>query len=116
MTRSQKAAAAGVARAQALGSGLMLATALDREAWAWVNLGEPDKAIADDTRARELWLAAGDARNAAKALHGIAIDQKDKGDLPEAQKSFEEALTRVSPNRSQLGHRLMLQQSRHPSL
>ena len=92
MTRSQKAAAAGVARAQALRSGLMLATALDREAWAWVNLGEPDKAIADDTRARELWLAAGDARNAAKALHGIAIDQKDKGDFPEAQKSFEEAL------------------------
>jgi len=70
----------------------MLATALDREAWAWVNLGEPDQAIADDTRARELWLAAGDTRNAAKALHGIAIDQKDKGDLPEAQKSFEEAL------------------------
>ena len=70
----------------------MFATALDREAWAWVNLGEPDQAIADDTRARELWLAAGDARNAAKALHGIAIDQKDKGDLPEAQKSFEEAL------------------------
>jgi tetratricopeptide (TPR) repeat protein len=92
MTRSQKAAAAAVARAQALGSGLMLANALDREGWAWVNLGEPDKAIADDIRARALWLAAGDARNAAKALHGIAIYQRDKGDLPESRKSFTAAL------------------------
>lgn len=93
MKRSQKAAAASMARAQAVGSGLMLANALDKEAWAWLNLGEPDKGIANDLRARELWLTAGDARNAAKALHGIAIDQKDKGDLPEARKSFEEALT-----------------------
>jgi eukaryotic-like serine/threonine-protein kinase len=92
MKRSQQAAAASAARAQAQGSGLMLANAIDSEAWAWNNLGEPDKAIADDTRARELWLAAGDTRNAAKALHGIAIDQKDKGDLVEARKSFEEAL------------------------
>lgn len=92
MARSQKAAAASAARAQALGSGLMLASALDGEAWAWVNLGEPDKAIAADTRARELWLAAGDARNAAKALHGIAFDQRDKGTLSEAQTSFEQAL------------------------
>lgn len=66
--------------------------ALDDEAWAWLNLGEPDNAIANDIRARQLWLAAGDARNAAKALHGIAIDQKDKGTFAEAQKSFEEAL------------------------
>ncbi len=92
MKRSQKAAAASAARAQALGSGLMLANAIDSEAWAWVNLGEPDKAIAEDTRARELWLAAGDAGNAAKALHGIAIYQKDKGDLSVARESFEEAL------------------------
>ncbi len=92
MTRSQKAAAAAVARAQALGSGLMLANALDREGWAWVNLGEPDKAIADDIRARQLWRAAGDARNAAKALHGIAIYQRDKGDFSESQKSFAAAL------------------------
>ena len=92
MKRSQKAAAASAARAQALGSGLMLASALDGEAWAWVNLGEPDKAIADDTRARQLWLAAGDAGNAAKTLHGIAINQKDKGDLPQARESFAGAL------------------------
>lgn len=92
MKRSQKAAAAGAARAQTLGSGLMLASALDDEAWAWLNLGEPDNAIANDIRARQLWLAAGDARNAAKALHGIAIDQKDKGTFAEAQKSFAEAL------------------------
>lgn len=92
MKGSQKAAAASATRAQVQGSGLMLATAIDREAWAWLNLGEPDKAIANDTRARELWLAAGDRRNAAKALHGIGIDQKDEGDLPDARKSFEEAL------------------------
>jgi DNA-binding winged helix-turn-helix (wHTH) protein/tetratricopeptide (TPR) repeat protein len=92
MKRSQKAAAAGIARAQVLGSGLMLANALSRESWAWLNLGEMDKTIADEIRARELWLAAGDARNAAKALHGIAIAQREKGDLSDARKSFEEAL------------------------
>ncbi len=93
MKRAQHAAAASAARAQEQGSGLMLADAIDNEAWAWVNLGEPDKAIADDTRARDLWLAAGDARHAAVALHGIAQYQSDKGDLQGARKSYEEALT-----------------------
>jgi eukaryotic-like serine/threonine-protein kinase len=92
MKRSQKAAAASATRAQVQGSGLMLATAINREAWAWLNLGEPDKAIANDTRARELWLAVGDRRNAAKALHGIGIEQKNEGELPKARRSFEEAL------------------------
>ena len=92
MKHSQQAAAAAIARAQALGSGLMLANALNRESWAWFNLGEVDKAIEDNNRARERWLAAGDARNAAKALHGIAIGQNEKGDLSAARKSFEEAL------------------------
>jgi len=92
MKRSQKAAAASGARAKDLGSGLMSAAALVEEAWTWINLGEPEKAIADYTRARELWLAAGDTYSAARALHGIAIAQKDSGVLPEARKSYEEAL------------------------
>jgi eukaryotic-like serine/threonine-protein kinase len=92
MKHSQQAAAAGIARAQALGSRLMLANALNRESWPWLNLGEADKSVEDNTRARELWLAAGDAHNAAKALHGIAIAQDEKGDLSAARKSFEEAL------------------------
>jgi tetratricopeptide (TPR) repeat protein len=90
MPRSQAAAAA--LRAQAQGSRLMLANAIDQEAWAWVNLGQPDKAIANDTRAREIWLAVGDPRHAAVALHGLAIYQHNKGDLPAAGLSFDEAL------------------------
>jgi DNA-binding winged helix-turn-helix (wHTH) protein/TolB-like protein/Tfp pilus assembly protein PilF len=92
MKRSQQAAAASAARAQSLGSRLMLGYALDSEGWAWTNLGEPDKAIADDSRAREILLAAGDTRTAAKALHGIAFNQRNKGAFTEARQSFEEAL------------------------
>ena len=93
MKRSQKAAGAAVARAEALGSALMEASALHRDAFAWSNLGDLDKAIADETRGRSLSSAVGNTYDAAKSTHGIAIYQKNKGDLVEARQNFESALT-----------------------
>lgn len=93
MQRSQRAAATSIARAKALGSQLLLANALDRESWAWSNLGELNKAIADEVEARELYASAGDTYEAAIATHGIGIFRQHKGDFAEARKSFESALT-----------------------
>jgi DNA-binding winged helix-turn-helix (wHTH) protein/TolB-like protein len=92
MKRSQKAAAAGIARAKTLGSGLLLASCLTAESWAWSNLGELDKAIDDESHARDLYAAAGDTYEAAVAADGIGMFQKNKGDLIESRKSLEAAL------------------------
>ncbi len=92
MKRSQKAAAAGIARAKTLGSGLLLASSLTAESWARSNLGELDRAIDDESQARDLYAAAGDTYEAAIATHGIGMFQKDKGDLIESRKSLEAAL------------------------
>jgi tetratricopeptide (TPR) repeat protein len=92
MKRSQKAAAAGIARAKTLGSGLLLASSLTAESWAWSNLGELNKAIDDQSQARDLYAAAGDTYEAAIATHGIGMFQKNKGDLIESRKSLEAAL------------------------
>jgi eukaryotic-like serine/threonine-protein kinase len=93
MKRSQKAAAAGIARAKTLGSGLLLAGSLTAESWAWSNLGELNKAIDDQSQARDLYSAAGDTYEAAIATHGIGMFQKNKGDLIESRKSLEAALS-----------------------
>jgi DNA-binding winged helix-turn-helix (wHTH) protein/tetratricopeptide (TPR) repeat protein len=92
MKRSQKSAAAAIARAKSLGSGLLLANALTAESWAWSNLGELDKALDDQSQARDLYAAAGDTYEAAIATHGIGMFQKNKGDLIESRKSLEAAL------------------------
>jgi DNA-binding winged helix-turn-helix (wHTH) protein/tetratricopeptide (TPR) repeat protein/TolB-like protein len=92
MKRSQKAAAAGIARAKTLGSGLLLASSLTAESWAWSNLGDLNKAIDDESQARDLYAAAGDTYEAAVAANGIGMYQKNKGDLIGSRKSLEAAL------------------------
>jgi eukaryotic-like serine/threonine-protein kinase len=90
--RSQQAAVAAAARAEAQGSHLLLAAAKSREAWASTRLGDPDRAFAAYSKARELWIAGGNQRSAAAALAGIANLQGDKGDFLAARKAFDEAL------------------------
>lgn len=92
MKRSQKAAASAITRASSLGSRLLLGEALDRESWAWSNLGELDKAIDDESRARDLHAAAGDTYEAAIAVHGAGIFWEHRGDFAKARSAFETAL------------------------
>jgi len=92
MQLSQKAAASAIARADELGSRLILAQALGVESWAWMNLGYVDKAIEDDRRAHDLNAAAGDTHAAAQNLHGIGAYQEHQGDYAEARKSLEAAI------------------------
>jgi len=90
--RSQQAAVAATARADTQGSHLLLAAAKSREAWASMRLGDPDRAFAAYSKARELWIAGGNQRSAAAALSGIANLLGDKGDFVGARKAFDEAL------------------------
>jgi DNA-binding winged helix-turn-helix (wHTH) protein/tetratricopeptide (TPR) repeat protein len=90
--RSQQAAVTAAARADAQGSHLFLAAAKSKEAWASVRLGDPDRAFAAYSKARELWSAGGNQRSATAALGGIANLLGDKGDFVGARKAFDEAL------------------------
>jgi DNA-binding winged helix-turn-helix (wHTH) protein/tetratricopeptide (TPR) repeat protein len=90
--RSQQGAVAAAARAEAQGSHLLLAAAKSKEAWASTRLGDPDRAFAAYSKARELWTVGGNQRSAAVALAGIANLQGDKGDFLAARKAFDEAL------------------------
>jgi eukaryotic-like serine/threonine-protein kinase len=90
--RSQQAAVAAAARAEAQGSHLLLAAAKAKEAWAATRLGDPDRAFAAYSKSRELWMAGGNQRSAASALSGIALLLGEKGDFVGARKAFEEAL------------------------
>jgi len=90
--RSQQAAVTAAARANAQGSHLLLAAAKSKEAWASIRLGDPDRAFAAYSKARELWSAGGNQRSATAALAGIANLLGDKGDFVGARKAFDEAL------------------------
>lgn len=90
--RSQQYAVAAAARAEAQGSHLLLAAAKSREAWASARLGDPDRAFAAYSKARELWIAGGNQRGAAAALSGIANLLGDNGDFVGARKAFDQAL------------------------
>jgi serine/threonine protein kinase/tetratricopeptide (TPR) repeat protein/TolB-like protein len=90
--RMQLTAATAVARAQAQGSRLLMAEAMQQEGWAWDRLGDVDKAMKDMSGARDLAAAGGNARFSAKALSGIGTVLYDKGDFAGAQKAYEESL------------------------
>ncbi len=89
---SREAAEAAAAKAQAQGSRLLVARAKVVAGWAWLQLGDPERAFTSYSEARKLWLQAGNARAAASALHGIAAVQRDRGDFLAARKAFEEAI------------------------
>lgn len=93
--RSQRAAAAAAAHAEAEGSVLLLAAAKMKEAGAFSHLGDLDRSMANYVQARKLWIAGGNPRGAAAALHGIAFVQCDKGDFVESRKSFDTALAEL---------------------
>jgi len=57
-----------------------------------MRLGDPDRAFAAYSKARELWIAGGNQRSAAAALSGIANLLSDRGDFVGARKAFDESL------------------------
>jgi DNA-binding winged helix-turn-helix (wHTH) protein/tetratricopeptide (TPR) repeat protein len=91
--RSYQAANTAETKAAAMNARLLLASALTDEGWAWVRLGQPDKAQQSLALSKTFYEAAGDHRAAAVAtdLYGDAL--LDKDDFAGAEKNFTEALT-----------------------
>ncbi len=87
----QRAAAAAAGKAQAQGSRLMMAQAEEQEGWAWEHLGDPQRAMAAYSQAKELSAAAGNPHSLATVLYGIGLTLMDKGDYDGARKFFEDS-------------------------
>ncbi len=79
-------------RAEAIGASLLVAQGLRHQAQAWERLGDSIKPIALSTRARELYIAAGDRRNAARAQLMVGDLLNDQGNFEGARKQFDDAL------------------------
>ena len=85
-------AEAAVARADAQGSHLLMADALNLQGWALHRLGKRDESLEVYKKAQQLSAGSGNGRLAASLLHGIAITLRDQGKYVEAKATYEEAL------------------------
>ena len=90
--RSQRAAAAAVAKGRAEQARLLIAEARSDEGWAWERLGQFDKGDEALQEAQGLFLAEGNKRGAAVAINLRADLLADKGDSEAAQKAYAESI------------------------
>jgi tetratricopeptide (TPR) repeat protein len=90
--RSERAAEAAEAKADALGSRLLKADAKAREAWTLNRLGDIQKSVEAYTAAYELSKSAGNPRDAADDMNGIGQELYYKGDLVGAEKAWQTAV------------------------
>jgi eukaryotic-like serine/threonine-protein kinase len=91
--RQQTAAARAAARGNALGARLLVAQARLAECRALRNLGQAVPALAACEAGRLLYDEAGDRAGVAEALTHTANVYFDRGDLPGAERSNQQALT-----------------------
>ncbi len=90
--REQALAASAVSRGRAVGANLLAASALQLEAGAWEHMGDSQKTINLSNQARELYVAAGDRRAAARIVLTVGDVLFDQGDYEGAKKQFDSAL------------------------
>jgi serine/threonine protein kinase/tetratricopeptide (TPR) repeat protein len=90
--RQQAAASRAAARGSVQGAPLLVAQARLLECRALRNLGQPDPALAACEEGRKLHEHAGDRAGVAEALTHAANVLYDRGDLPGAERLYEEAL------------------------
>ncbi len=90
--RQQAAATRAAARGSAQGAPLLVAQARLLECRALRNLGQPDPALAACEEGRKLHEQAGDKAGVAEALTHAANVLYDRGDLPGAERLYEQAL------------------------
>ncbi|HEX4965718.1 MAG TPA: tetratricopeptide repeat protein [Thermoanaerobaculia bacterium] len=90
--RQQAAASRAAARGTAEGAPLMVAQARLLECRALRNLGQPEAALAACEAGRKLHEQAGDRAGVAEALTHAANVLYDRGDLPGADRLYEQAL------------------------
>jgi DNA-binding winged helix-turn-helix (wHTH) protein/tetratricopeptide (TPR) repeat protein len=90
--RTEKMGAAAAAKAQRLGSRLLLAQAKERQGWALEELGVYDQASALLLQARELFAASGNPLSSAQVLLDLGDVAYDRGDVQSAVKFYSQAL------------------------
>ncbi|HVR09035.1 MAG TPA: tetratricopeptide repeat protein [Thermoanaerobaculia bacterium] len=90
--RQHAAAVRAAGRAAALGASLLVAQARLLDCRALRNFGRADDALAACAEGRRLHAAAGDRSGVAEALTDAANVHFDRGDLPGAQRLYEQAL------------------------
>ncbi len=91
--RQQESAAAAARKSAALGARLQVARALELEAGAWRDLGDPDRAMAAYEEAREIYEAANNRGRVARILIAVAKIHRYQGDFDRARELNEQALT-----------------------
>ncbi|HTG36070.1 MAG TPA: tetratricopeptide repeat protein [Thermoanaerobaculia bacterium] len=89
--RQQKAAGRALARGEQEGSSLLIARALVFRGMAQSDLGDPQGAIADFERAKQLYAKVADKRGMAEVLYTTAYALYHQGKMEEAQKYYQEA-------------------------
>jgi tetratricopeptide (TPR) repeat protein/predicted Ser/Thr protein kinase len=90
--RQQAAAVRAADKARAQGAKLLVATALDDEAWALLSLGELKQAAAAAKQSKEIYEAAGDEFGASHALGDGATVLFTQGDVAGAMGVYQESL------------------------
>jgi tetratricopeptide (TPR) repeat protein len=90
--REQALADRAVTRGRAVGANLLVASALQLQAGAWEHMGDSQKTINLSNQARELYVAAGDRRAAARIVLTVGDVLFDQGDYEGAKKQFDSAL------------------------
>jgi len=71
---------------------LLVARALIKKSWALRRLGQTDEAIAGALEAKRIFSEAGSMQGVGLALRYIGRDEQERGDLPQAERSYEEAI------------------------
>jgi tetratricopeptide (TPR) repeat protein len=84
-----------VSKADSEGNRLMAAQARISQCSALRYVGKPAEAIALCQKAEEIFEAAGDRGNAARALNNIAVVNMEQGDMAAARKNYEASLATV---------------------
>jgi serine/threonine protein kinase/tetratricopeptide (TPR) repeat protein len=79
-------------RAQAIGANLLVAQGVRHQAEAWERMGDSKKPIELSNQARELYIAAGDRRGAAREVLRVGDLLFDEGDYQGAMRQFEDSI------------------------
>jgi tetratricopeptide (TPR) repeat protein len=90
--REQAAAERAANASRTAGANLILAQALQLQAYAWERMGGSKKTVELLSQANELYVAAGDRKGAARATLIVGDLLSDQGDYEGAKKKYEEAL------------------------
>lgn len=90
---------------QAVGDRRREAYTLARIGQDYISLGQPDKALEYCRQALSLAQTVADRAGQAIALHLLAHAERDKGNLADARKHIEDAISRVSAMRADLDSR-----------